>query len=240
MNSMNINKSNSSQEEIKKFNALADEWWDPNGGFGSLHTLNPLRFEYFNNAAPINNKICADVGCGGGILTESLSAEAKHVDGIDLAEKALSVAKIHQEKSGIKNIDYHYIDIESFAIANHQKFDVLTCMEMLEHVPYPSKIIESCTYAVKDGGDVFFSTINRNLKSFIMAIVGAEYILNLLPKGTHEYDCLSKPSELEQWSRESGLTLIDLIGVSYNPLIKNFNLTDDVSVNYMMHFKKTG
>ena len=185
MNSMNINKSNSSQEEIKKFNALADEWWDPNGGFGSLHTLNPLRFEYINNAAPINNKICADVGCGGGILTESLAAEAKHVDGIDLAEKALSIAKIHQEKSGIKNIDYHYIDIESFAKANHQKFDVLTCMEMLEHVPYPSKIIESCTYAVKDGGDVFFSTINRNLKSFIMAIVGAEYVLNLLPKGTH-------------------------------------------------------
>jgi len=240
MNSMNINKSNSSQEEIKKFNALADEWWDPNGGFESLHSLNPLRFEYINNAVPINNKICADVGCGGGILTESLAGEAKHVEGIDLADKALSVARIHQEKSGIKNIDYHYIDIESFAKENHDKFDVLTCMEMLEHVPVPAKIIESCTYAVKDGGDLFFSTINRNIKSFIMAIVGAEYVLNLLPKGTHEYDCLIKPSELEQWSRDSGLSLIDLVGVSYNPLTKNFNLTDDVSVNYMMHFKKTG
>ena len=232
---MNINKSNSSQEEINKFNALADEWWDPNGGFGSLHSLNPLRFEYINNAAPINNKLCADVGCGGGILTESLAAQAKHVDGIDLADKALTVAKIHQEIS-----DIHYIDVESFAKENHQKFDILTCMEMLEHVPYPAKIIKSCSYAVKDGGDLFFSTINRNIKSFIMAIVGAEYVLNLLPKGTHEYDCLIKPSELEQWSRESGLSLIDLIGVNYNPLTKDFNLTDDVSVNYMMHFKKTG
>jgi len=239
MKSININKSNSSQEEIKKFNALADEWWDPNGGFASLHSLNPLRFEYINNAASINNKICADVGCGGGILTESLAAEAKHVDGIDLADKALSVAKNHQEKSGINNIDYHYVDIESFAKENHQKYDVLTCMEMLEHVPYPSKIIESCTHSVKYGGDLFFSTINRNMKSFIMAIVGAEYLLNLLPKGTHEFDCLIKPSELEKWSRESGLTLIDLIGVSYNPLTKAFSLTDDVSVNYMMHFKKT-
>tara|TARA_B100001123_G_scaffold89705_1_gene103125 strand:+ start:6943 stop:7665 length:723 start_codon:yes stop_codon:yes gene_type:complete len=239
MKSMNINKSNSSQEEINKFNALAEEWWDPNGGFSSLHSLNPLRFEYINNAAPINNKICADVGCGGGILTESLAAEAKHVDGIDLADKALSVAKNHQEKSGINNIEYHYANIESFAKENHQKYDVLTCMEMLEHVPYPSKIIESCTHSVKYGGDLFFSTINRNMKSFIMAIVGAEYILNLLPKGTHEYDCLIKPSELEQWCRGSGLTLVDLVGVSYNPLTKTFSLTDDVSVNYMMHFKKT-
>lgn len=235
---MNINKSNSSKEEIKKFNALADEWWDPNGGFASLHSLNPLRFEYINNACPINNKICIDMGCGGGILTESLATEAKHVDGIDLADKALNIAKAHQKKSGIRNIKYHYMDIESFAKENHQKYDVLTCMEMLEHVPYPSKIIKSCTHAVKDGGDLFFSTINRNIKSFIMAIVGAEYILNLLPKGTHEYDCLIKPSELEKWSREAGLTMIDLVGVSYNPLTKVFNLTDDVSVNYMMHFKK--
>ena len=236
---MNINKLNSSQEEINKFNALADEWWDPDGGFGSLHSLNPIRFDYINNAASIHNKICVDVGCGGGILTESLATEAKHVDGIDLADKALGIARIHQKKSRINNINYHYVDIESFAKENCQKFDVLTCMEMLEHVPCPSKIIESCAYAVKDGGDLFFSTINRNIKSFIMAIVGAEYVLNLLPKGTHEYDCLIKPSELEQWSSESGLTLIDLIGVNYNPFTKTFNLTNDVSVNYMMHFKKT-
>ncbi len=236
---MNINKLNSSQEEINKFNALADEWWDPDGGFGSLHSLNPIRFDYINNAAPIHNKICVDVGCGGGILTESLATEAKHVDGIDLADRALGIARIHQKKSRINNINYNYVDIESFAKENCQKFDVLTCMEMLEHVPHPSKIIESCAYAVKDGGDLFFSTINRNIKSFIMAIVGAEYVLNLLPKGTHEYDCLIKPSELEQWSRESGLTLIDLIGVNYNPFTKTFNLTNDVSVNYMMHFKKT-
>ena len=238
MNSMNINKSNSSQEEIKKFNSLANEWWDPKGGFESLHKLNPLRFEYINNAAPINNKNCVDVGCGGGILTESLADDAKHVDGIDLAHKALNVAKIHREKTGIKNIKYHYVDIETFANENYQKYDVLTCMEMLEHVPNPSKIINSCSQAVKDGGDLFFSTINRNMKSFIMAIVGAEYILNLLPKGTHEYDCLIKPSELEKWSREAGLSLVDLIGVSYNPLTKSFKLTNDVSVNYMMHFKK--
>ncbi len=239
MNSMKINKSNSSQEEIKKFNALADEWWDPKGGFESLHNLNPLRLEYIDNASNLNKKICADVGCGGGILTESLARKAKHVDGIDLADKALSIARMHQEKSGIRNINYHYVDIESFAKENNQKYDVLTCMEMLEHVPFPSKIIQSCAYAVKDGGDIFFSTINRNIKSFIMAIVGAEYVLNLLPKGTHEYDCLIKPSELEKWSRESGLKLIDLVGVSYNPFSKFFTLTDDVSVNYMMHFKKT-
>jgi len=235
---MKVNKSNSSQDEIAKFNKLAEEWWDPKGGFGSLHSLNPLRFNYINNTVPINNLLCIDVGCGGGILTESLANHAKYVDGLDLAEKALNVAKMHQEKSGLRNIGYHYMDIGSFANNNNQKYDVLTCMEMLEHVPSPEKIIRSCSKVVKQGGDLFFSTINRNIKSFVMAIIGAEYVLNLLPKGTHEYDCLIKPSELEAWSRNSGLVLMDLVGVNYNPLTKDFKLSEDVSVNYMMHFKK--
>ena len=235
---MSLMKDNISEEEVRKFNKLAQEWWNPDGSFAALHTLNPLRFNYIKNWTELDNKKCLDIGCGGGILTESLSKYADHVDGLDMADKAILVAEDHQELMGIKNITYHKSNLENFVEVNHQQYDVLTCMEMLEHVPSPEQIIESCSKAVKNGGHLFLSTINRNIKSYLMAIVGAEYILKLLPQGTHEFDSFIKPSEIEKWSRNSGLNLIDLTGVMYNPITKNFKLTDDVSVNYMMYFRK--
>ena len=235
---MSLMKDNISEEEVRKFNKLAQEWWNPDGSFAALHALNPLRFNYIKNWAELENKKCLDIGCGGGILTESLSKYDDHVDGLDMANKAISVAKNHQELMGIKNITYHNSNLEKFVEVNHKQYDVLTCMEMLEHVPSPEHIIESCSKAIKDGGHLFISTINRNIKSYLMAIVGAEYILNLLPQGTHEFDSFIKPSEIEKWSRNSGLNLIDLTGVMYNPISKTFKLTDDVSVNYMMHLTK--
>ena len=235
---MSLMKDNISAEEVRKFNKLAREWWNPDGSFAALHTLNPLRFNYIKNWTELDNKKCLDIGCGGGILTESLSKYADHVDGLDMADKAILVAEDHRELMGIKNITYHKSNLENFVEVNHQQYDVLTCMEMLEHVPSPEQIIESCSKAVKNGGHLFLSTINRNIKSYLMAIVGAEYILKLLPQGTHEFDSFIKPSEIEKWSRNSGLNLIDLTGVMYNPITKNFKLTDDVSVNYMMYFRK--
>jgi 2-polyprenyl-6-hydroxyphenyl methylase/3-demethylubiquinone-9 3-methyltransferase len=231
-------KDNISEEEVRKFNKLAQEWWNPDGSFAALHTLNPLRFNYIKNWTTLDNKKCLDIGCGGGILTESLSKYADHVDGLDMADKAILVAEDHRELMSIKNITYHNSNLENFAKVNHHQYDVLTCMEMLEHVPSPEQIIESCSKAVKNGGHLFLSTINRNIKSYLMAIVGAEYILKLLPQGTHEFDSFIKPSEIEKWSRKSGLNLIDLTGVMYNPITKAFKLTDDVSVNYMMYFRK--
>ena len=235
---MSLMKDNISEEEVRKFNKLAQEWWNPDGSFAALHTLNPLRFNYIKNWTTLDNKKCLDIGCGGGILTESLSKYADHVDGLDMADKAILVAEDHRELMSIKNITYHNSNLENFAEVNHQQYDVLTCMEMLEHVPSPEQIIESCSKAVKNGGHLFLSTINRNIKSYLMAIVGAEYILKLLPQGTHEFDSFIKPSEIEKWSRKSGLNLIDLTGVMYNPITKAFKLTDDVSVNYMMYFRK--
>ena len=235
---MSLMKDNISEEEVRKFNKLAQEWWNPDGSFAALHTLNPLRFNYIKNWTELDNKKCLDIGCGGGILTESLSKYADHVDGLDMADKAILVAEDHRELMGIKNITYHNSNLENFAEVNHQQYDVLTCMEMLEHVPSPEQIIESCSKAVKNGGHLFLSTINRNIKSYLMAIIGAEYILKLLPQGTHEFDSFIKPSEIEKWSRKSGLNLIDLTGVMYNPITKAFKLTDDVSVNYMMYFRK--
>ena len=224
--------------EIDKFNKLAEDWWNPNGDFAPLHQLNPLRFEYIKTNTDLKDKICIDIGCGGGILTESIASVADSVLGIDLASKALSVAKSHQSLSSLTNIQYQEISIEDHARKYQSHYNVLTCMEMLEHVPFPEKTIEACSGVVKKGGQLFFSTINRNPKSFLMAILGAEYILKLLPKGTHEYDCFIKPSELENWSRKYNLHLDELIGVEYNPLTKSFSLTDDVSVNYMMKFTK--
>ena len=235
---MSLMKDNISEEEVRKFNKLAQEWWNPDGSFAALHTLNPLRFNYIKNWTTLDNKKCLDIGCGGGILTESLSKYADHVDGLDMADKAILVAEDHRELMSIKNITYHNSNLENFAKVNHHQYDVLTCMEMLEHVPSPEQIIESCSKAVKNGGHLFLSTINRNIKSYLMAIVGAEYILKLLPQGTHEFDSFIKPSEIEKWSRKSGLNLIDLTGVMYNPITKAFKLTDDVSVNYMMYFRK--
>jgi len=229
---------NINTEEVNKFNELAKEWWNPHGSFAPLHKLNPLRFEYIRANCDLDGKTAIDVGCGGGILTESLASVASDVHGIDMAEKGLAVANIHKDETGIDNIKYSQSTIEDYASKHDSKFDVLTCMEMLEHVPSPQETIKACSDCVTKGGDLFFATINRNLKSYIMAIVGAEYILNLLPKGTHEFDCFIKPSELEKWSRPAGLELVELIGVTYNPITSVFSLSDDVDVNYMMHFKK--
>ena len=231
-------RDNISSEEVEKFNDLAREWWNPHGSFAPLHKLNPLRFEYIRENSSLDGKTAIDVGCGGGILTESLASVAANVHGIDMAEKGLAVANIHKNKSKLTNIKYSQSTVEDYALKSNEKFDVLTCMEMLEHVPSPGETIQACSDIVIDGGDLFFATINRNIKSYIMAIVGAEYILNLLPKGTHEFDCFIKPSELEKWSKSAGLELIELIGVVYNPITTVFSLSDDVDVNYMMHCKK--
>ena len=226
------------QEELNKFNKITDHWWDPKGDFYSLHMLNPLRFNYIKQHTDLQTKKCLDVGCGGGILTESLATKASVVTGIDLAENALSIAEKHATTSNLKNINYEQSSVEDHCEKNKSGYDVLTCMEMLEHVPNPEQIVMACSLGVKQGGHLYFSTINRNLKSFLMAIVGAEYILKLLPKGTHEYDQLIKPSELDLWARKADLKLIDLSGVSYNPINETFKLSRDVSVNYMMHFIK--
>ena len=226
------------QEELNKFNKITDHWWDPKGDFYSLHMLNPLRFNYIKQHTDLQTKKCLDVGCGGGILTESLATKASVVTGIDLAENALSVAEKHSTTSNLKNISYEQSSVEDHCEKNESEYDVLTCMEMLEHVPNPEQIVMACSLGVKQGGHLYFSTINRNLKSFLMAIVGAEYILKLLPKGTHEYDQLIKPSELDLWARKADLKLIDLSGVSYNPINETFKLSRDVSVNYIMHFIK--
>ena len=231
-------RENINSEEVKKFNELAKEWWNPHGSFAPLHKLNPLRFGYIQSKTNLSGKDLIDVGCGGGILTESMATVANDVHGIDMAEKGLAVANIHKEESRIENIYYSQNTIEDYAEEYPNKFDVLTCMEMLEHVPSPIDTVKACSDAVKEGGDLFFSTINRNIKSYVMAIVGAEYILKLLPKGTHEYDCFIKPSELEKWSRSAGLELVELTGVIYNPITNEFSISEDVDVNYMMHFKK--
>ena len=230
---------NFNQEELNKFNKITDHWWDPKGDFYSLHMLNPLRFDYIKQYTDLQSKKCLDVGCGGGILTESLASKASTVIGIDLAENALIVAKEHSKISNLKNINYLQTTVEDHCTENKSEYDVLTCMEMLEHVPNPDQIIMACSTCVKQGGHLYFSTINRNPKSFLMAIVGAEYILKLLPKGTHEYDQLIKPSEMDQWARNANLQLVDLSGVSYNPINETFKISNDVSVNYMMHFIKS-
>jgi 2-polyprenyl-6-hydroxyphenyl methylase/3-demethylubiquinone-9 3-methyltransferase len=235
---MNKASLNFNQEELNKFNKLADHWWDPKGDFYSLHMLNPLRFNYIKQHTDLKTKKCLDVGCGGGILTESLATKASVVTGIDLAKNALSIAEKHSTTSNLQNINYEQSSVEDYCEKNKSEYDVLTCMEMLEHVPNPEQIVMACSLGVKQGGHLYFSTINRNLKSFLMAIVGAEYILKLLPKGTHEYDQLIKPSELDLWARKADLKLIDLSGVSYNPINETFKLSRDVSVNYMMHFIK--
>ena len=224
--------------EVQKFDALASRWWDPDGEFKPLHQLNPVRLSYVDARAGIANKTCLDVGCGGGLLTEGLAArEAAHVTGIDMAEGPLTVARLHQKKSAFTNIDYEQSSAEALAGARAGEFDIVCCMEVVEHVPDPVSLLGACSALAKPGGDVFFSTLNRNLKSFMMAIVGAEYVLRMLPKGTHEYEKFIKPSELRQWARQSGLQFADLAGLEYSPLTQQFSLGNDVDVNYLMHFR---
>lgn len=221
--------------EIKKFEDLAHRWWDNNSEFKPLHDINPLRLNYIDqHSNGLKGKKVIDVGCGGGILTESMALRGAQATGIDMGAAPLSVAELHALDTGVE-ITYQQITVEEMAEKHPQEYDVVSCMEMLEHVPDPGSIIRACAKLVKPGGHVFFSTINRNPKSFALAIVGAEYILNMLPKGTHEYAKFIRPSELESWARHAGLQLENIKGMSYNPLLQSYKLGSDVSINYLMH-----
>ena len=223
--------------EIKKFEALASRWWDPNSEFRPLHEINPLRVNFISQQINLAGKDVLDIGCGGGILAEAMVHHGANVTAIDLAEASLAVARLHQLESKLA-IDYQNISAEALADKSEQQFDVITCLEMLEHVPDPSSIVEACFRMVKPGALVFFSTINRNPKSYLFAIVGAEYVLNLLPKGTHEYSKFIRPSELATWSRNAGLQLQEQIGLAYNPISKNYSLHSNVDVNYLAFYKR--
>ena len=219
--------------ELEKFSQLAHKWWDPNSEFKPLHDINPLRLGYIDHHASLAGKTVLDVGCGGGILSESMAGLGAKVAGIDLSDKALQVAKLHLLESGNK-VDYRHIAVEDLASEQPARYDVVTCLEMLEHVPDPHSVIAACARLVKPGGWIFFSTLNRNPKSYLLAIIGAEYVLNLLPRGTHDYAKFIKPSELAQACRDAGLNMVDLIGMSYNPLSKVYSLGKDTDVNYMI------
>ncbi|MHB8536048.1 MAG: bifunctional 2-polyprenyl-6-hydroxyphenol methylase/3-demethylubiquinol 3-O-methyltransferase UbiG [Sulfuricaulis sp.] len=221
-------------EEIAKFESLAARWWDANSEFKPLHDINPLRLNFINERAGLKDKTVLDIGCGGGILAESMAALGARVTGIDLGEAPLAVAKLHLKESGHK-VEYRRIGAEELAAEQPESFDVVTCMEMLEHVPDPASSIAACARLVKPGGQVFFSTINRNPKSWLLAIVGAEYVLNMLPRGTHEYEKFIKPSELERWARHAGLTIHQFIGMHYNPLTREYRLGRGVDVNYIAY-----
>jgi 2-polyprenyl-6-hydroxyphenyl methylase/3-demethylubiquinone-9 3-methyltransferase len=223
--------------EVEKFNEIAHKWWDPTSEFKPLHDINPLRVNYINQKSSLNGKKVLDVGCGGGILTESMAKLGANVVGIDQSDIAIKIAKLHAKESTL-DIDYKQLNIESFSDKNKNKYDVITCLEMIEHVPDPSSIINKCSELISPKGTIYLSTINRNIKSFLFAIVGAEYILQLLPKGTHEYKKFIKPSEINQWASKNGLEITSVIGMTYNPLIKKYSLNNDTSVNYMLELRK--
>lgn len=224
---------NADPAELQKFSDLAHRWWDPESEFKPLHQINPLRLDWIDNTVGLSGKKVVDIGCGGGILAESMAARGAEVTGVDLSEKALGVARLHLYESG-QTVNYRHISAEDIAQESPASFDVVTCMEMLEHVPDPASTIRACATLVKPGGKVFFSTLNRNLKAYLLAVVGAEYILNLLPKGTHEYAKFIKPSELSRYVREAGLNVEELLGMGYNPLTKIYALGRDTDVNYLM------
>ncbi len=224
---------NADPAEIAKFEALASRWWDPQSEFKPLHEINPLRLDYIERHADgLDGKQVLDVGCGGGILSESMATLGAQVTGIDMGEAPLQVARLHGLESGV-SVDYQRSTAEAFAEQHPGRFDVVTCMEMLEHVPNPASVIRACATLVKPGGVVIFSTINRNPKAYLLAIVGAEYLLRMLPRGTHDYDKFIRPSELESWARHAGLKMRDLTGMSYNPLSKQYSLGRDLAVNYL-------
>ena len=219
--------------ELKKFEDLAHRWWDKNSEFKPLHEINPLRLDHIDSKAGLRGKTVLDVGCGGGILAESMAARGATVTGIDLGDKPLKVAKLHLMESG-QQVDYQMISAEDMALQHRHRFDAVTCMEMLEHVPDPAATVRACAELVKPEGWVFFSTINRNAKAYLFAILGAEYVLNLLPKGTHDYAKFIQPAELSNFAREAGMRVDHLIGMSYNPLTKIYSLGCDTSVNYIL------
>lgn len=225
---------NADIEELNKFSELAHKWWDKTSEFKPLHDINPLRLGYIDKAVALNGKTVLDVGCGGGILSESMAMKGAQVTGIDLGERALKVAQLHSLESGAK-VNYRLVSVEELAAEQPESFDVVTCLEMLEHVPDPASVVHACARLVKPGGHVFFSTINRNPKAYLLAVVGAEYVLNMLSRGTHDYAKFIKPSELAGWARAAGLSLNHQVGMSYNPITQHYRLGGDVSVNYLMH-----
>ncbi len=229
---------NVDQGEIDKFSALAHRWWDPTSEFKPLHAINPLRLDWIKSITSLEGKQVLDVGCGGGILAESLSKSGATVTGIDLSTKALKVAELHQLESGT-TVQYRSISAEDLAKEKPHSYDVVTCMEMLEHVPDPASVVQACANLCKPGGYLFFSTLNRNPKSYLFAIIGAEYILQLLPKGTHQYEKFIKPSELAQFTRAAGLEVLQLKGMTYNPITQIYRLGSDTDVNYMMATRKS-
>jgi len=226
-------KNNTDELEILKFNNLAHKWWDSTSEFKPLHDINPLRVDFIKSKVDLKGKRVLDIGCGGGILSEAIAKEGAEVTGIDQGERVIKIAKLHSLESQL-DIDYQQINIENFIKKNKHKFDVITCLEMLEHVPDPASVIKACSQILKPDGKLFLSTINRNPKSFLFAIIGAEYILKLLPKGTHTYEKFITPSELRDYCNQSNLKFNDLIGMTYNPIFKTYRLEKDTSVNYLV------
>lgn len=230
--------SNVDPAEINKFEELASRWWDPNSEFKPLHDINPLRLDYIDDIATLSGKTVLDVGCGGGILSESMAARGAHVTGIDMGTAPLEVARLHLLESG-ETVEYRQVPVEQLAQERPASFDVVTCLEMLEHVPDPASVIRACQALVRPGGHAFFSTINRNPKSYLFAIVGAEYVLRMLPRGTHDFAKFIRPSELAGWIRDAGLDMKDLRGMTYNPFTRTYRLDpNDVDVNYLVASRK--
>ena len=228
---------NADPVELQKFSDLAHRWWDPNSEFKPLHDINPLRLDYIDRKARLKDRTVLDVGCGGGILAESMAARGAQVTGIDLSDKALGVARLHLFESGQK-VDYRKISAEALAQEKPAAFDIVTCLEMLEHVPDPASTVKACAALVKPGGQVFFSTLNRNPKSYLFAVIGAEYLLRLLPRGTHDYARFIRPSELARFCRDAGLGVTEIVGMTYNPFSRTYSLGDDTDVNYLVRAAK--
>ena len=235
-----MNTANVDHAELAKFSSLAHRWWDQAGEFGPLHAINPLRLEWIDSIAPLNGHRVLDVGCGGGILADAMARTGAQVTGIDLSTKALRVAQLHALEAQTPHIEYREVSVETLAQEQPGSFDMVTCMEMLEHVPDPDSVVRACAALVKPGGWVFFSTINRNLKSFLFAIVGAEYVLNMLPRGTHEYAKFIRPSELAASCRAAELDLLHTRGLEYNPITQRYWLSADTSVNYLFATRRLG